>query len=89
MQRYLTLLPMPIHLSPEGLSVLGIYPVNYQPFVYTHREAGSLPWVSCMPEQRSSVASIWYYCISTACNGISRHVLLHRRYCGEGRQCFM
>jgi hypothetical protein len=35
---------MPIHLSPEGLSVLGIYAVNYQPlkwlaFVAT---AGSL-----------------------------------------------
>jgi len=36
---------MPIHLSPEGLSVLGIFTVNYQPLkelAFVAR-AGSLP----------------------------------------------
>jgi hypothetical protein len=43
---------------PRLLDLYDKHDVNYQPFVYTHREAGSLPLVSCMPEQRSSVASI-------------------------------
>ena len=72
MAAYHVLLFMPIHLSPKGLSVLGIFTVNYQPLkwlAFISRLEVYL-WQVAYVNYRSHFASISDIYVFTVCNSV-------------------